>query len=581
MQLNISLIKNNFLEIYSTLDQGEALEKCLVGSLWGNRIYNTQSGWGKIWRVVYFFAGKRLRDRQLQRAFIKTQQIFDQHVKMIEESAGHYSHYIMQKSLKAPINDNAYLKCRQLLTKWFDATDPFLKQVYNKNPRLQNFFRKQLSPPEEGVSSVFNCKELYLHIKTLQSILDVEELFQGPLPYSIFYKLSHGQEIGEEEKEQLYKWADFLNENKNKMAVRSFHRFLKSLVEEFGRNQASKPSLVKLEMSLVEHRCNFFSQEDPLHLAWRSQLKPGDTIFINGKPFVLGDRIGEKLQGFDRTIHFAIQGDTQKIVTIPVNEAILGIRKSLEADQGYVLKMPTIFEIDATGACAIVERLTTPLNLDWKSQREQFSKEDEDQVGPLATLILWLVKQQISPAYLSPRHLMFNEQGELKTLKLILKTNSFDFNTLQAFVLECAAGNLRVFQHLMEASDLHSHAYARFYEIIVRNTLKENPQPIERLANQYSIVDSLIMERAAKLAQEVRQLRLECMDKIRQASKKNEADLSKLVAREILSQYTRSSAAGVIWPSLAPLIQENVMREAMTARVGHKTNNVQRTLSFN
>lgn len=474
VKLGISLIKDNFVEIHSTLDLGEQIDQFLVGSLWTDHIYNETSGLGKMWKVFYFIVGKRKRDQRLNYIIARTQQAFDQNLKVVEESAAHFSNYIVQKSQGTEINDNAYLKCRSLLTKWFDATHNFLDKVHQKNPRIHTLFQQRLNFSEDNPPSILTCEALYHQSQHLQYILDLEGWFQGPLPYRALRKLSLGEELSKEEEQQFKSLMTCLNKYKRKIDIRFFNRFLKSLVEEFGKGGTVKPSLEKLQMAFVNEECEFFLQRDYEHLAWRSQLKSGDILRVNGKEIVLGERIGEKSRGFDRTIHFAIQGDKQKIVSIPINEAILGTRKCLSKEEGYVLRMPEVFEIDASGAYAIMERLADPLDLNWLSQRDQFAKEDEDRVGALATVINWLHEKKISPANLSPRHLMFSASGELKTLKLILKTACFDINMLQAFVLKCSAGNFRVFQHLMEASNLRKDPYGKFYKQIISISLDEN-----------------------------------------------------------------------------------------------------------
>jgi len=551
MKLQIKSLGSNLQELYSTKDN-VAIQEALIASPLRKKIYNANSGWGRIYAVIYLVLGKNRRSKRLHVVVVHTHELFSEHAKFIQSTLEQYQKYVSQVSKGQNPETKQYLRCRWILTRWYDATHVFLDNMHKQpNSPLQEFLKSNLLTPLKD-SPPFLCESIFKRVSRVQKILDIEGLFQKPLPYAALHKLAISTQLNQREKEDIDKWIQFLNIHSKKFPVHFFHRFLKSLINEFPQ-EGPVPNLAKLEMGLVDRNCKIFLEKDLEHLSWREQLRPGSVVICNSKEIVLGERIGAKTDGFDQTIHFAIKGEPQKVLTIGVNEAILGLKKILSEEQGFAVKMASYIEVDASGKFAIVEKLSESLNqFPWTSQKHQLSFEDQDLIAPLSGLINWFVKEKISPHHLSPRHLMFDPTGELKSLKLVLKTPSvdFDFNFLENFVCECAANNRRVFQHLMEASGLHGHPYSKFYEKIVKNSLQRNPTTVAMQANLDSITDSRIEMQAQKLYQQISELEMECLQRIQQQCKIAPQKLISAVSKEVLSQYQMSSGAGVIWPGL-------------------------------
>lgn len=558
---HFSLIRDNFREIYSIQKHEGPSEKAIVASLWNSRLYNSNSGFGKFWKVVYLILGNKIAEKRLSMALSKTQFVFNEQLKGIQTIVDQYHTYINQKSNGGEIDEKKYLSCRWHLTSWYNATNPFLSLVHQQklSSQTQTFFQEHLTLSKDN-HPPFACEALFKRVSHLQRILDLEGLYQGPLPYAIFQKLATGKELTRAEKSEITKWIQFINKQGDKITIHFFHRFLKSLVDEF---QEAGSSLARLEMGLVDRECKLFLQRDLEHLQWRNQLKPGDTIECNGKTLILGERIGVKQEGFDQTVHFSIQDDPKKIVSIGVNESILGLKKILSEEQGFAVKMAEYVEVDATGKCALVEKLSDSLDqFPWTSQKDLVSDEDEDLLAPLAGLIRWFVKEKLSPHHLSPHHLMFDPNGVLKSLKLVLKTTAedFDFNYLEEFIRKCSAGNSRIFQHLMEASGLREHPYAKFYELVVKNALQASPTSIQQIANSREITDPRIVKRAEELYKEVKELELECLQRIQQDYQVPHKKIIKQVSGQIFSHYQMSSGASLIWPLLKQEVIQTVIK---------------------
>jgi hypothetical protein len=560
MKLKIGLLGSNLQELYSTKDNANPV---LVASPFRKKIFNSSSGWGRVYSALYLVLGKNRRAKRLHTVVVHTHDLFNEHAKFMQGTLEQYHQYVAQASKGQQPNAKQYLRCRWVLTRWYDATHVFLDNVHKQpNSPLQEFLKSNLlSSPKDP--SPFTCEPLFKRVSCVQKILDIEGLFQKPLPYAALHKLATSAQLTQQERDDIDKWIQFLNVHSKKFSVHFFHRFLKSLINEFPQG-GPIPNLTKLEMGLVDRECKIFLQRDLKHLSWREQLRPGNVVLCNSKQIVLGERIGVKKEGFDQTIHFAVVGDPHKIFTVGVNEAILGLKKALSEEQGFAVRMASYIEIDASGKCALVEKLSESLNqYPWTSQKDQLSAADQDLISPLSGLINWFVKEKISPHHLSPRHLMFDAAGELKSLKLVLKTPSedFDFNFLENFVCECAAGNRRVFQHLMEASGLHEHPYAKFYEKIVKNALQRNTTTVSMQADLDSITDSRIEEQAQKLYQQISELEMECVQKIQQQCQIAPQKLISAVSKQIYSQYQMSSGAGIIWPGLKQDVIEAVIKQ--------------------
>ena len=306
-------------------------------------------------------------------------------------------------------------------------------------------------------------------------------------------------------------------------------------------------------------------------------MKKGDVLTCNGKQYILGERIGQKAIGDDNNYIFAIENDKDMLVMVGINEAVLALKQKLSEEYEWGIKGVEYKYIDPRGRFALVERLHDPLGgHQWTSTDEVITEEDQEVASPMAGLLDWMVQQEKTPLNFSPKYLMFDKDGQLKSLKVTMEKYKekseeegplkvepdFDYNSLEQFAYECAGGNLRIYKYLMECSGLKTHKYAKYYSIMLENGLKGEKITAANQAGMEQITDPRIVDRGEALAKEVVLLREKCCLSVQKSLggivPKN---LKEMVDEKIISFYEKNRSAGILWASMDIQVVSGILFE--------------------
>ena len=289
------------------------------------------------------------------------------------------------------------------------------------------------------------------------------------------------------------------------------------------------------------------------HLTWRQKLEKGCKFRLNHSEIILDEELFPKRSGSDQTRAYAIQGQTERVALIAQNCMALPLRDLRMRKENHLGITPALFlDISSDGRIAVVERLNALNTIEWTSTDDHLSPNDEATVDVLGKLIQGFIKQNFIPSNFSPTWLMYNQQLQLKFLKPSAK-QPFDFNAMEDFVLECAAGNSIIFRELMKKSGLITHAAAKFYRSIVSNTLNAEATAADDLAGIYRISDPKVVDRAAILAGQINALKEKLKLEFRPLHPKLlPKQLNDKINQTIYTKYLANKTAGTLWPASPP-----------------------------
>jgi hypothetical protein len=567
MPSQLGLLTDNLQEIHAAAFSGKKGLN-ITPNIWGTRIYVSSAGWGRLWTWLYdslfgAFFGKNLKRKKLKQAMQHTHRLFQEQSTIISKQSNLFQTYLLKKSKGEKVDEKAFHGIRGSLISWYDATHPFLKLLKTKeNAALIELIRLSFSTE----TTPFACGSTIQEISHYKKILHLEGLLEAPIPYFTLFKASKIKELKNEDVKILENFIKKVNQVEDKLQIRTFHRLLGTLINIFQKNVATQteeaiPNLAGLELELVDRGCKIFLQKDLKHLDWRYSLRPGDKLICNGSELTLGDPIGQQGEDRSNNLIFSIQNDNGKVVSIGINEAVHALKHKIGIDHGWGIKSVKYQGIDLKGRFAVLERLHDPLEgYQWKSGVDHIHREDENVATPLAKLLQWLLEQERTPLNFSPKYLMFNIKGRLKCLKVALE-GEFDFNALEQFAWQCAAGNSKIFEVLMEASGMCEHVFAKFFLKMVINSLEGDDQDAGDIAASMQISDPRIVDRGKILFGEVTQLKERCIKKLKRTYEiPSHLDLPKELGEAILDCYTFTSAAGILPAYLENDVIETVVK---------------------
>jgi hypothetical protein len=566
----VGILKSNFQEIYHAVHSSTHNNLDLVANLTATHIYDASRGWGRLWKWFYrsteWLLGKNLRFDRLKQAISKTHSLFQQQLPLIRKHLDAYETYMKKNSGGYAVNERHVFSARQAITQWNDSTLTFIKVVQKHPIKLHAFFKRCFGKklPEKKILALFSCPSADLsRLRGFQKLIDLEGFSNGPLPLAIFEKVARGKILKEGDRQELNYWIKKIN--RSSCQIRLLHQALQAFIAEIENHNANsreeKADLTRLQMTLEENGCLLFQQEDPIHIRWRKRLKEGSILELHEKKIILGEPIGKKKIGTDNTLIFSIKELPHLVALIGQNQAILSIKQRRHnRENGYGIEPVPFLEVIDNGRWALVEKLKPLSSHVWTSTKESLSAEDKKLVSSLVTLLKWLIKQNHTPKNFSAHFLMWDCQNQLKSLRPTSKAE-FDFNAMEDFSFQCAAGNLKIFQYLMGNSGLSSHPTAKFYQEIIAQALKGDSTRADDLAGIYQIDDPKVVDRSAKLSQQIVELRNACCLKIQEAQPAMELnEMEKLVNKNILLCHKRSKAAGILWPSLLQEVLASVQK---------------------
>lgn len=556
----IDLVKHNFQEAYHAASQKLPTSLSLVPNLSGTRLYDSSKGWGKLWSCFFGIGegltGKNLQSPRRRNAVLLCHQTFLKQLAQLSPHLKDYQDYLDKMGKEYAVKESDLFVARNTITQWNQATRPFIQLLKRtSNPSLvqlfQNCFGKHLT--KEELSHLFippaeNCLRRY------QFIIDLEGLNGGPLPLVAFKKIIKGKPLNLVDNKALEKWIKRMNP----MGAHSgglIHKALKAITGHYLKKiedwDCCQSDVARLELALEDKGCTVLQQPDPKHISWRQQLKPGSRVRFNSKHLILGSEFPSDNLMRDQSCVFNVEGEAARVAVVAQNCAVLPIkqlRNSLHGDLGILPVQ--ILEIASNGKIALVERLKPLNSMIWQSRNGIVCNDDQPILKTLVALMQWLIRNDFTPSNFSSAFLMFDNQYRLKTLKPMQKL-PFDFNALEDFAFHCADGNLTIFQHLMQKSNLTSHPTAIFYHEIVLNALNEVTFDLNDLAGIYKIGDSRVIERGKELIHTFLAMRQNLLNQFKSNHSQQELKEDKAAfSSSILANHRKSQAAGRIWPTL-------------------------------
>lgn len=544
------LLEDNFKEIYHSVKYPSIHPIPLTANCWGTRVYDSRYGWGRIWRWFYqvleWATGNDWHLKTLKRAMLHTHKVFHLELAKVQKALNHYLEYLKKCGKGYSVSERHYFSSRECMTKWNNATKPFLKMLQTTS--LEKFFPEHVVS-ELPVSSYCSSSIPALHI--CQKIIDLEGRTGESLPLAILKKVIREIPPNAMDQKDLDRWLIKI-ERKN-ISGNAVHKALHALILFYAKNKEGKrtyqESLASLEGYLEDRGCLVFQQNDVKHLKWRQSLERGTVLPLNVSKIILGKELFPKISGSDKTRAYTVEGRNDVVALIANNCMTLPLRNLRMKKERHVGMEPALFlDLSTDGRVALMERFKAIGAHQWTTKDNFLSKEDKPIIEILSRMIQGFVKQGITPSDFSPSYLMLTEKMELKFLKPSSR-KPFDFNAIEDFIFECAAGNRFVFQELMVKSGMASHASAKFYRDVVSNVLNGETTASDDLAGIYRISDPKIVDRAAILMKKVNTLKKRLSLHLREKHPKMlPKRLESLVYQQVMSHYLEFKTAGLLWP---------------------------------
>jgi hypothetical protein len=562
--MSIELIADNLREVYIASHDPQVIEPQLVADFSGSRIYHASAGWGRVWKWFYnmvdFLCGSNFNESKLCQALEKTQKLISQQLDLIKEHVLAYQTYIEKSSLSLPFSEETYHLARKKITAWNLATGPFIQTC------LEDINKNILAIGEKLFGNIHSREDLdYLFsLPYLQHLIDLEGFLHEPLPLELFLKLSCKKELQEKEIKTLRAWIEKHNQKNSPISIRPFHHALGAFVEATTLHfKGMYPNLVSLELALSDLGLKIFFSEDPVHLLWRSKLKPGDVLQTDPNlKVVLGEEIVGKEKEENHNLVFAVKNDPGKVVVIGSNQAILGLKKRVDEENGWGIPSATCISISENGDYGVFEKLVEPLeNYQWSTDGSWVHSKDLEILTPIQNMLKWMIQQNLSPYKLEIKFLRFNQEGILKYSKICLP-RGFNYTALEDFVFECANGNKTIFCHLMGNSGLYTHPYSKYYYKMFLGAIDDVKKDPSTLSANIEISDTRVVDQGELLYKQIKEIKERSKNQILFSHIVPDISmLEQAIKKEIKIFYNMTKLSGKLWPGMEKTVIANVINK--------------------
>jgi hypothetical protein len=491
-----------------------ALQNCddpkLVAN-WDSTYIYAQGSWlGRLWTWFYRGAaflgyGDSSKERLVE-SIKKTFQVFLEHHESLKVSQGDFQRALLQRMDGQDVNEEIFHQARAASISWqaiFSRWDSFLK---DENAQvLQDRLKSILG--ETALSLFTSSFDSY----PFSHVFQLEGYLKQPLPVALLKQLAWSQELSELNQEYLSVFIQQINDHQE-IPLCVFSNALEELVTFYSTTTAkpgSEAKLLALKVALASHGCSIFSKEDEKHTQWVSSLEPGITFQCGTKEYTLGEKLEDN---FDSDVEmYAVDGDPSMALSFARNCELLALRERLAQESWGINSISYIYHCDRF---SVVERLDKPLiMIEWTS-KETLTEDDKKLLDPIRNHIKWYVKENdYFPEGLSNRTLGFNTTNELKCSQVITKGDNF--NQLVAFVIQCAKGNPFVYRHL--AKPIKKHTVAKFYQDVIKNSLREKPGTLDSVMEACDLPKGLkeseyLIDQAQKLKSQIEFIKRELAD---------------------------------------------------------------------
>lgn len=461
-----------------------------------------------------------------------------------------------------PLGEEEQKALRHRIVNFHHATYPFWSMWMKKQEQLlRHTLMHCINIP---ASSTLLDRSLFKALKREAKWVQFEGILQQETPVNLLAKIHHPKSLTVPENQRLKIWIEALNQQKHQLSLRLLILVLEEVSKIIALQGSSSVTLEDLIYWLDQEGCPLLHQEDEPHMDWREKLKRGDKIECNGKSLLLGEQISlEKEEDVYKI--FALENYPEYVVKIANNRFRLLIENieaknekqhwgfrlvetisNLEEDSNLIVS-----GLDKSGRCVVLEKLMPAFEEDlWVSTTFQLAKEDEKLALVFANHIFCMIQWKASAQNLSLSHLMWDQEGVLKSTRL-LKKGSPNYNEWERYCEQAAQDNAYVLNFLMHVSELNIHPIALYYREAVKHTLKTGktdligrPLPLGYRQDDYG-------EHIKNLCIQAQQIREICLKKFISHLRKKEAynykqkdDLEELVVNHLLKCYQSSSTPG-------------------------------------
>lgn len=507
------------------LAHSERGKGAVVADPWGN-IHHASYYKGIIWRILYAIFSPILPKgyslKALLSALHRCEALFNEQVRHTAAAAISYEAYLTAASRLGPasIEQKHYMSARKTLLRWGEISC-HLKTVRN-NSLYKRFF---------PIDPCINNK-----IKRCLALVELEGLFNKPLPIDALSAAIQGGEAAEEKKEELHTFCKALNTLQAKEAaegrkelIRPLHNALSALISlrAPGSGDSAATSswahriyTAQFEATLIRAGCSAFAEAEKKVCRRRTLLQAGAIVPVAGdKPIVLGERLPraglaagaaaaqQRGDEQDRFVVFSLPNDPTRVFLAAHNRAAAALEAYNCRTSSRLLPARAIdTSITTPPWAALAERLhNTLFSSAWQSM-SSVTPHDQRRLEPLILLVRQWLHHKQQPYPLSINNLMVDNNNNLRSLKAT-HTKPFNFNNVEDFLRDFARSHEHIFALLMEKISMNDHPMAQFYSDVVKHSLTGELPDCKTMAATWHITSAEVLGRAETLKAETIALR--------------------------------------------------------------------------
>lgn len=537
----LSKLANNLQNIELVV-RGEGANPCdlMVTDGFGN-VYSSNSLYGMFFKEIKFFQNclgyKEKVQYPLYELLMKIGDTFENFSKQACEHNENYRSYFSLRAKGIKIEKKEYdeiEESRHFLAAWISGTSSLLHLIKN-NETVALKIGRIFNRIDIFKSEKVRCVDLSA------PLIQLEHLLNGDIPVKVLAALSSESKLSDEEELAIQEWISKVNDLQDKIGIRSFDQALRELVKCIG--EGSKLGL--LEKNLRDRGCKLFEQVDRKLIMKYHYPESISRIFGKKLTELEGSKKG-------RFKVFEIENDESKVVIVGSSRPDLLLKYG---EVSWGIDGIKVYEWDPNGNFIVAEKLKNSLSsYKWDSNGYKLTDRDAEIAMVLANVIYNL--HQSHPSGIDPDDLMFNERGELRTVKLYEKSHGFDFIAWEDFCLKAAKDNNWVFHYLMKVSKLSECSEAKYFSSVIKNDFnKECKVEIPKDITLKTIKKSIELSSKAKSVLD------QCCGRLIEWNpefKKNITVLEATIYDRMIYYYERSGAAANLLPSVADYVVEDI-----------------------
>lgn len=439
---------------------------------------------------------------------------------------------------------------RQSVKSFFSAVHLFWTTLFLAKHEI--LIKPILSIVSKG--SLIKDHHVYSSLFRLLMSVNLEGLMRHYLPITELAKLVYEQKLTAVESAKIGSWLNAINYKRSIIIPHEFECALRDIAAIISIALQIPDCYEKLLLKLDALDCKILRLNDSKHILERQKYQPGTIISCNGIGFAVGRQLSPEKPN-DQTKVFALEGHDNYVIKIANNLFSLIIEnQKVKIDSEHWGIRPVemaLNGLDNNGGCVILEKLHTSLSeYIWTSCTPILSEQDQITALVIANHLICWQQNNAVPANISLNHLMFDANGNLKSLKL-LKKEAGDYGKWENFAFEVSKGNVHVLNFIMRVSKLYEHNVAKYYREPIANTFAAGevvlPATLGSREEKYKLKLLELSQRASRLAEETFNeiVLMRCND-----NNFDEIVLKLEIFGKLKALYSMSPTAGIVSDSL-------------------------------